>query len=290
MDSLIFSLNSTIPVFLVMVLGYILNRKGFFTESFLKISDKLVFKVTLPVMLFMDMWGIDLYLDFDIKYVLFCAAATTIAFVVILILAILIIFLLNKTNVKKIGNNSTSQEIVDYILNISSYEAKIEVEVKSNKNTNKYILKQQYISPDVATQEVLEPSNISGIKIIKKGNDLKLENTSLNLSNIFENYEYLADNALDLSCFIEDYKESQNSNYEEKDNKIIMNVQTKNENKYRQSKKLYIDKSTGNPLKMEITDTNQNITVYILYNEVKINSLYKQNILAFRLYNTKQEI
>ena len=202
----------------------------------------------------------------------------------------LIIYLLNKTNVKKIGNNSTSQEIVDYILNISSYEAKIEVEVKSNKNTNKYILKQQYISPDVATQEVLEPSNISGIKIIKKGNDLKLENTSLNLSNIFENYEYLADNALDLSCFIEDYKESQNSNYEEKDNKIIMNVQTKNENKYRQSKKLYIDKSTGNPLKMEITDTNQNITVYILYNEVKINSLDKQNILAFRLYNTKQEI
>ena len=193
-------------------------------------------------------------------------------------------------NVKKIGNNSTSQEIVDYILNISSYEAKIEVEVKSNKNTNKYILKQQYISPDVATQEVLEPSNISGIKIIKKGNDLKLENTSLNLSNIFENYEYLADNALDLSCFIEDYKKSQNSNYEEKDNKIIMNVQTKNENKYRQSKKLYIDKSTGNPLKMEITDINQNITVYILYNEVKINSLDKQNILAFRLYNTKQEI
>ena len=213
-----------------------------------------------------------------------------ITLVVILILAILIIFLLNKTNVKKIGNNSTSQEIVDYILNISSYEAKIEVEVKSNKNTNKYILKQQYISPDVATQEVLEPSNISGIKIIKKGNDLKLENTSLNLSNIFENYEYLADNALDLSCFIEDYKKSQNSNYEEKDNKIIMNVQTKNENKYRQSKKLYIDKSTGNPLKMEITDINQHITVYILYNEVKINSLDKQNILAFRLYNTKQEI
>ena len=79
----------------------------------------------------------------------------------------------------KIGNNSSSQEIVDYILNISSYEATINVDVTSNKNTNKYILKQQYISPDVATQEVLEPSNISGIKIIKKGNDLKLENTSL---------------------------------------------------------------------------------------------------------------
>ncbi len=87
MDSLIFSLNSTIPVFLVMVLGYILNRKGFFTENFLKISDNLVFKVTLPVMLFMDMWSIDLHSDFDVQYVLFCAAATTISFAVIWVLA-----------------------------------------------------------------------------------------------------------------------------------------------------------------------------------------------------------
>ena len=87
MDSLIFSLNSTIPVFLVMVLGYILNQRGFFSESFLKISDKLVFKVTLPVMLFMDMWSINLYSDFDVRYVLFCAGATIISFVVIWILA-----------------------------------------------------------------------------------------------------------------------------------------------------------------------------------------------------------
>ena len=43
----------------------------------------------------------------------------------------------------KIGNNSSSQEIVDYILNISSYETQIEVEVKSNKNSNKYKMKQK---------------------------------------------------------------------------------------------------------------------------------------------------
>ena len=40
MDSLIFSLNATIPVFLVIVLGYILMRVGFFTEGFVKIADK----------------------------------------------------------------------------------------------------------------------------------------------------------------------------------------------------------------------------------------------------------
>ena len=68
----------------------------------------------------------------------------------------------------KIGNNSSSQEIVDYILNISSYETQIEVEVKSNKNSNKYKIKQTYIDNQNNRQEVLEPSNIQGVKIIKE--------------------------------------------------------------------------------------------------------------------------
>ena len=37
-----------------------------------------------------------------------------------------------------------SQEIVDYILKISSYKAKVTIQVNSNKNTNKYVLKQEY--------------------------------------------------------------------------------------------------------------------------------------------------
>ena len=51
----------------------------------------------------------------------------------------------NTTKISKIGKNSTSQEIVDYILNISSYETQIDVEIKSNKNSNKYKLSQRYI-------------------------------------------------------------------------------------------------------------------------------------------------
>ena len=44
----------------------------------------------------------------------------------------------------KIGNNIISQVEIDDILNISSYKATIEVEVKSNKNENKYVIKQEY--------------------------------------------------------------------------------------------------------------------------------------------------
>ena len=129
-----------------------------------------------------------------------------IIFLIIVILIVSILFLVfSKKTVKvfKNGNTKTSQEIVDYILNISSYNLKVTVEVISNKNNNKYILNQEYTEPNISKQEVIEPSNIAGIKIIKDGSNLKLENSKLNLNSIFENYNYLGDNCLDLICFIE---------------------------------------------------------------------------------------
>ena len=80
MDSLIFSLNTTIPIFLVIILGYILMRVGFFNEEFTRIADKYVFKVALPVMLFKQIATADIHSEFDIKFVLFCMGTTTVMF------------------------------------------------------------------------------------------------------------------------------------------------------------------------------------------------------------------
>lgn len=211
--------------------------------------------------------------------------------VIILILAIFFGFFYKKTvKVFKSGNNKTSQEIVDYILGISSYEVKVTVEVNSNKNSNKYILKQQYVSPNINTQEVIEPSNIAGIKLINDGTSLTLKNSKLGLNTVFENYTYLGDNCIDLISFIEEYKKSNESNYEENDTEIIMKTLSQNLNKYTKYKKLYIDKKTANPTKLEIKDDNEKTTVYILYNEVKINNTNKEEVLAFDLYNVFSSI
>ena len=212
-------------------------------------------------------------------------------FIVILVIIItfLIFFLTNKSKTKKFGKNSSSQDILNYILDISSYESTIEVEVKSNKNTNKYVIKQQYIKDKAETQEVIEPSNIQGVKIVKKDNVLRLENTNLNITTILEKYNYLTNNNLDLSSFIEDYKKSESSSYEEENNELILKT-TSDNNKYTKNKTLHVDKTTGKPLKMEITDINKNTTVYILYKEVKIDELDENNILAFSLYNTRKEV
>ena len=206
--------------------------------------------------------------------------------IILLILAIFFGFFYKKTiKVFKSGNNKTSQEVVDYILGISSYEVKVIVEVNSNKNRNKYILKQQYVAPNISTQEVIEPSNIAGIKLINDGTSLTLKNSQLDLSSVFENYTYLGDNCIDLISFIENYKKSNESNYEEDETQIVMKTISQNSNKYTKNLTLYIDKKTANPTKLEIKDDNEKTTVYILYNEVKINSINKEDVLAFNLYN-----
>ena len=193
---------------------------------------------------------------------------------VLVVLIFLILFLLFRNSMSKnlkIGNNSTSQEIVNSILNINSYETKIEVEVKSNKNSNKYIIKQKYNGIEENSQEIIEPNNISGVKIVKEGKNLRLENSNLNLTSIFEDYQYISDNSLDLCSFIEDYKNNEKAQWKEKDNNIIMET-SKTENKSDKHKILYIDNKSGKPLKMEIKDNNKNIAVYILYKEVIVNS------------------
>lgn len=185
----------------------------------------------------------------------------TIIFVLILLFAI---FYKNMFNSVNIGHNNSSQEIVDNILNISSYSAIIEVKIEGNKNQNQYKIKQEYVSPSQNSQEVLEPSNIKGTTITRENDKLIIENTQLNLSSIIDNYSYISDNNLDLSSFVADYKEDKKAYFEEKDEIILhTNLNIK--------KSLYIDRETGLPTKMEIIDANKSNKVYILYNEVEIN-------------------
>ena len=76
MENLVFSLDATLPVFLLMVAGGVLGRLGFLPAAFCKAADRLTFTVTLPVMLFLDMAGLNIRRDFEPKFVLFCAGAT----------------------------------------------------------------------------------------------------------------------------------------------------------------------------------------------------------------------
>lgn len=80
MNDFIFSLNSTIPIFLVMVFGWWLMQKGLFTKEFTTVADRYVFSVGIPFMLFHDIATADIREMFDVRFVIFCMVVTTIMF------------------------------------------------------------------------------------------------------------------------------------------------------------------------------------------------------------------
>lgn len=87
MEQLLFSLNATVPIFLVMVVGYILKQLKMVDEPFIKTLNKINYNVTLPVLLFRDISESDFFSVWDTKYVLFCFLVTLFCIVVIWVIA-----------------------------------------------------------------------------------------------------------------------------------------------------------------------------------------------------------
>ena len=77
---LIFALNSTMPIFILIALGFFLKKINILSDGFLSAANKLNFKVTLPVLLFVDLAETDFAETFDLKFFLFCAIVTSISF------------------------------------------------------------------------------------------------------------------------------------------------------------------------------------------------------------------
>ena len=104
LESFIFSLNSTVPVFLVILFGMLLRRLGIFSESFASLTDKFVFRVALPILLFKDISGMDFKRDFDPGFVILCASVSVIMF--LLSWGIAAIFIKEKRSVGSFAQGS----------------------------------------------------------------------------------------------------------------------------------------------------------------------------------------
>lgn len=192
-----------------------------------------------------------------------------------IIFFILLLFFL-KFNYKKINlgnnkNNKSASQIKELVFNISSYDAQIEVVVESNKNSNKYMLKQKYKRDCYEEQIVLKPECIEGLKMSYSDGVLKIDNSKYNLSKIYEGYPYLSSNVLCLSSFIEDCKKDRNSvDFFEDNNQFVFSLKSE-KNKYLVNRLLYVEKGTGIPKKMVVQDYNNKNVIYILYNEIDLN-------------------
>ena len=194
------------------------------------------------------------------------------AFIIIIIVTLLICNFFIKSNYKieQNGNNKNIQEIEQYILNVASYKAKINVTISSNKNANFYEFEQEVRGQSYSKQLALSPNSLAGMEIIYENGIITILNTQYSLSNIYENYPFVSTNSLFLTSFIEGYRNSETKKIEEIDGKIQMSYISKI-NKYNNKQILYINKANLEPENLQVYDINNELKVDIKYNEIELN-------------------
>jgi len=90
LENLVFSLNSVMPIFLMMVLGIFLKKWGLIDTAFASKLNTFVFKVSLPILLFSDLSSQDFREGFDLRFVVFCFAATLLSIGLVSLLSLFI--------------------------------------------------------------------------------------------------------------------------------------------------------------------------------------------------------
>ncbi len=80
LDLFIFALNAVMPIILLIALGYFLKKQGLFTKEFLKVGNKTVFRVLLPVLLFTNLAKMDGFSILRIDLVLYVLLAIALLF------------------------------------------------------------------------------------------------------------------------------------------------------------------------------------------------------------------
>ena len=90
LDSLLFAINAVTPIIGMVVIGYLLKKIGFIDQKFSKQANKLVFRVFLPVMLFLNVYKVENLAEMEYGYILYAATATLIIFILAFPMAILV--------------------------------------------------------------------------------------------------------------------------------------------------------------------------------------------------------
>ena len=80
---LIFAATITTPIFCILGLGILFKRIGWISDEFARLGSNLVFKVTLPCLLFVKLVETDFRHDLPITLVVYAVIATVVAFLIL---------------------------------------------------------------------------------------------------------------------------------------------------------------------------------------------------------------
>lgn len=90
MDSFLFAIGAVSPIILMAAVGYFLKRAGFVAEPLAKALNKLVFRVFLPVMLFLNVYNMENIGGIDLGYIGYVLLAQLLLFLIAIPLVMLV--------------------------------------------------------------------------------------------------------------------------------------------------------------------------------------------------------
>ncbi|MBR5295915.1 MAG: AEC family transporter [Clostridia bacterium] len=90
MSSLIFAVNAVLPIVIITVIGYICKQTGLISTSGAKMLNKVLFRVLLPCMLFLNVYKIESLVSINFDYIWFSLVMTLLFFLVGIPLCMLI--------------------------------------------------------------------------------------------------------------------------------------------------------------------------------------------------------
>lgn len=90
-EHFLFSLNATMPIFLMILLGGVLKRLRIINEEFVKAANRYVFQIALPVMLFREIAFSDIMSSATPTFILFCMLVTLVMFLGLWLFAFLFV-------------------------------------------------------------------------------------------------------------------------------------------------------------------------------------------------------
>ena len=88
LEDLIFCLNATVPIFFLMVLGYIFKITNVFSEDLTKGINSFVFKIALPTLVFKELAVSEVEELWDTGFIIFCFLATFGSIIIGLLIAL----------------------------------------------------------------------------------------------------------------------------------------------------------------------------------------------------------
>ena len=89
LESLIISLEIVLPLFFLMAVGYVIKLTGMMNETSVKQVNKVIFKIFLPLLVFLNIYNTELAESFNSQLLLYGVAGVCIQFAVSLCVAVL---------------------------------------------------------------------------------------------------------------------------------------------------------------------------------------------------------